>query len=109
LRCATRGSRRGLGFLLRVLLLDVGLGLLMLRLGRLLARVLLVALHVVALFLRDVVLALGLRLRDLALVTRRGVVLRVELGLGHLLLGLGFLLADVLRVVLQRLALRLGR
>src|SRR5262249_49180809 len=108
LRRATRGCRGRLGVLLRELLLDVRPRPLAPGFLLLLARVLLVALHVVALFLGDVVLAIGLGFRDLALVARRGVFLRVELGLGDLLLRLGFFLAHVLLVALHRLALGLG-
>src|SRR5436190_3978532 len=96
-----RTARGGLALLHR------RLGLLVLRLGVLLAGVLLLALHVVAALLRHVVLRVGLGFLDLALVARRGILLRVELGLGDLLLALCFLLADVLRVAAHRVALGL--
>src|SRR5262245_58196802 len=88
-----------------LLLLDRGLVLLVRRLGFLLARVLFVALHVVAALLRDVVLRVGLGFVDLALAARRGVGLVVELGLGDVLLALRFLLAVVLRVAGHGVAL----
>src|SRR3954463_7446116 len=96
-----RTARGGLAFLHR------RLGLLVLRLGVLLAGVLLLALHVVAALLRHLVLRGGLGFLDLALVAWRGVLLRVELRLGDLLLALRFLLTDVLRVAAHRVALGL--
>src|SRR3954471_18222376 len=96
-----RGPGGSLGLLHR------SLGLLVVRLGLLLAGVLLLALHVVATFLRHVVLGVGPGLLDLALVARRGILLRVELRLGDVLLALRFLLADVLRVAAHAVALGL--
>src|ERR1051326_2135364 len=89
-----------------VLGLDVGLRLVVVRLGLLLARALFLALLRVALLLRDLVRVLGLRFLDVALVARRRVVLLLHLGLGDLLLALGVGFADVLLVALHRLALR---
>src|SRR5688572_32739738 len=89
LRRAARGGAARLVAAGRVLLLDAGLRLVVLCLRLLLARVLLVALHEAALRLGDVVLRVSARLGHLALVFLRRVGLRVELGLGDLLLRLG--------------------
>jgi hypothetical protein len=63
---------------------------------------------VVALFLRDFVGGLHLLLGHLACVAVAGLVLLLQFGLGHVFLALGFLLADVLGVVLHGVALGLG-
>src|SRR5690606_11291456 len=89
--------------------LDVGLALGLHGLGFLLAGVLGIALHVVALLLGDLVAGLDLLLGDLAGVRVAGLVLLLQLGLGHVLLALGLLLAHVFGVVLERVALGLGR
>ena len=91
-------------------LLRLALGAVALHARLLHARVLRLAFLVVALLLRDVVGGLGLRflhlLLGLGLVLR---VLRVELGLGDLLLAFGFRRADVLGVGLHGVALLLLR
>src|SRR6185369_13579832 len=67
-------------------------------LGFLDADVLLVARQVIALFLRDVVVGIRLGLHHVATRLRGVLVVRLEFGLRNLLLALGFLLADVLRI-----------
>src|SRR5205085_5857311 len=93
-----RGAARDL---LAAIRFRIGDRLLLVGFRLLLARALFLALHVLALFLCDVELGLGLG--DLGFV--RGVlgafVLRLEIGLANLLVGLGFLVADVLRVTAQ--------
>src|SRR5437762_1944066 len=69
------GARGGALGVARVLGLDVGLRAVVLRLDFLLAGALLLAFLCVALLFRDVVLVLGLRLVDVALVARRRLVL----------------------------------
>src|SRR5690349_1857026 len=91
---------------LRVLALDVGLGLVVLRLRVLLASALFVALHAFALLLGDLVLVLGLRFIDLALVPGRRLVFLLELGLGDLVLALGVGFAHLVLVAFHLLALR---
>ena len=73
-------------------------------LGLLLAGGLGVALHVVALFLGDLVLGVGLRRLHLLFVLGAGLVLLFELGLRNVLLALGLGVADVLRVGLHAVA-----
>src|SRR5437867_9391702 len=104
---ACRGSRRRLALAGGVFRLDVGLRAVVLRLGFLLAGVLLLAFLRVALLLRDLVLVLGLGFGDLALVRLGGLVLLLELGLGDSFLALGVGLAGFLLVALHRIALRL--
>src|SRR6185312_15244339 len=85
----------------------VGLGLRMRSLRLLHADVLLVARHVVAFFLRDVVVGVGLR--NARVVTRavRILVVCLELGLRDLFLAFGFRVADVLGISRHRRALAL--
>src|SRR5437867_7154331 len=100
-RGARRGSRGGFALRGGGLLLDVGLGLVVLRLGLLLAGALLLAFLRVALLLRDLVLVLGLLFLDFALIGRRRVVLRLQLRLRHFLLALGVGFAHFLLVALH--------
>src|SRR5215207_11197085 len=93
--------------LLRVHGLDVGLALGLVGLGLLFAGALRIALLVLTFFLGDVVGGLHLFFLDLASVGVARLVLLLEFRLGDVLLALGFLLADVLGVVLQSVALRL--
>src|SRR5688572_5728729 len=81
-------------------LLGVALRLVVGDFGVLLAGRHLLALLVFALLLGDFVGAFGLHQPHLLGGLRTGLVLRIELGLGDLLLGLGLRLADVLGVVL---------
>src|SRR5919108_3268833 len=106
-RGARRRTRGGLALRGGVLRLDVGLGLVVLRLGVLLAGALFLAFLRVALLFRDLVLLLGLFLRDLALIRGRRVILRAQLGLRYLLLAFGVGLARFFLVALHVLALRL--
>src|SRR4029079_6019274 len=95
--------RVGLG----VLRLDVGLLFVLLRFRLLLAVVHAVLVRL-ALLLGHFVLAFGLGLVDLAGVAVGRLVLLLELGLGDLLVRLGFGLANVLLVAFHAAALRLG-
>src|SRR5258705_6148544 len=85
--------------------LRVGHGLVLVGFRLLLARALVGALHVVALFLRDFIGGFGLFLGDVVHGVRRALALGLELGLGDLLGPLGFLHADVLGVAAHGLAL----
>src|SRR5258706_3403370 len=87
--------------------LRIGDRLVLGRLRFLLACRLVRALLVVALLLRDVVVGVGFRLRHLVLRMRRALSLRLELGLGDILLALGLGHADVLAVAAHRLAIGL--
>src|ERR1051325_3077191 len=103
-----RATRCGLPLGRGVLRLDVGLFLLVLGLGFLLAGALFLALVPVALLLRYLVLVLGLGLIDLAGMRLRGLVFVLELRFGDVLLALGVGFAHFLLVALHVAALRLG-